>query len=126
MNWSRPRVWRCRSAWSSTNTSAHSDEPLHLVRQTSANQGGGDHHALSVQHREPAVARQRMNSRPITTVPRLDMDHRLFAILREGQPGDAIDRDPAAVGTRTVLGGAVQGPFEEKRPARRAAGAGIP
>ena len=53
------------------------------------------------------------------------MDHRLFAILREGQPGDAIDRDPAAVGTRTVLGGAVQVPFEEKRPARRSARADI-
>src|SRR5437899_1038845 len=60
-------------------------------------------------------------ARPITSVPRLDMNHRLFAKLREGQARDATNGDRTAIGARTVLRGAVQVPFKEERPARRSA-----
>src|SRR5207244_3736468 len=88
-------------------------------------QNGSNHHSLPVQHRHRAVTRQGMNSSPITAVPRLDMSHRLFVKLREGQTRDAIDRDRAAIGARTVLRGAVQVSSKEERPTRRSARADI-
>src|SRR5437867_3759950 len=90
-----PAEWRAAEATASQCL----PKPTQLVGHSSRNQGGSDHHSLPVQDRERAITRERMNSPPITTVPRLDVRRWLFAKLRLGQPRNTIDRDAPAVRT---------------------------